>query len=71
MTDKKALKPAVLTAVVALVVFEALCILVQLIDPEGGLLRVNFSSPLQHVIIVLASLGFGIYAYIRERKKDR
>lgn len=45
MLDKKAFKPAVITAVIVLVVFEALSILVQLIDPEGGILHVNYSNP--------------------------
>lgn len=71
MLDKKAFKPAVITAVIVLVVFEALSILVQLIDPEGGILHVNYSNPLQHVIIIIVALGFGICAYIREHKKDK
>jgi len=32
-------------------------------------LRVNYRNPLQHVIIVVIALGFGICAYIKERKK--
>ena len=67
--DKKAIKPAVTIAVIVLVVFEALSIFVQLIDPEGGILRVNYRNPLQHVIIIVIALGFGICAYIKERKK--
>lgn len=39
--DKKALKSAGLITVIALVVFEAVALLVQLVDPEGGLLRVD------------------------------
>ena len=42
MIDKKAIKPAVSVAVIVLLVFEALSIGVQLIDPEGGILRVNY-----------------------------
>ena len=71
MIDKKAIKPAVSVAVIVLLVFEALSIGVQLIDPEGGILRVNYHHPLQHVIIVIVALGFGICAYIRERRKGK
>ena len=67
--DKKEIKPAVTIAAIVLVVIEALSIFVQLIDPEGGILRVNYRNPLQHVIIVVIALGFGICAYIKERKK--
>ena len=67
--DKKAIESAVTIAAIVLVVFEALSIFVQLIDPEGGILRVNYRNPLQHVIIVVIALGFGICAYIKERKK--
>ena len=67
--DKKAIKPAVTIAAIVLVVFETLSIFVQLIDPEGGILRVNYRNPLQHVIIVVIALGFGICASIKERKK--
>jgi hypothetical protein len=67
--DKKAIKSAVTIAAIVLVVFEALSIFVHLIDPEGGILRVNYRNPLQHVIIVVIALGFGICAYIKERKK--
>ena len=56
MIDKKAIKPAVTIAAIVLVVFEALSIFVQLIDPEGGILRVNYRNPLQHVIIVVIAL---------------
>ena len=71
MIDKHAIKPAMLIAAVVVVVFEALSIGVQLIDPEGGILRVNYRNPLQHVIIIIIALGFGVCAYIRERKKDK
>ena len=71
MIDKKAIKPAVTIAAIVLVVFEALSVLVQLIDPEGGILRVNYRNPLQHIIIVVIALGFGICAYVREHKKNR
>ena len=65
------MKPAVTVAAIVLAVFEALSILVQLIDPEGGILRVNCRNVLQHVIIVVIALGFGICMYIREHKKNR
>ena len=69
--DKKAIKPAVTIAAIVLVVFEALSVLVQLIDPEGGILHVNYRNPLQHIIIVVIALGFCICAYVREHKKNR
>ena len=69
MLDKKAMKSATVMAAIVLVVFEALSIGVQLIDPEGGILRVNYRNPLQHLVIVVIALGFGICAYIKERKK--
>ena len=62
---KAALKNAALIADVASVVFEGLTILVQIIDPQGGLLRVNYRNPVQHVIILAAALGLGIAAYRR------
>lgn len=73
MIDKKAVKPALSTAAIALAVFEALTIGLELIDPEGGILRVDFRNPIQHVIIVAIALGFGICVYFRERgnKKDQ
>lgn len=69
--DKKAMKPTISIAAIVLAVFEALSIGVQLIDPEGGILRANYRNPLQHVIIVLIALGFGICAYIREHRKNQ
>ena len=71
MLDKKAMKSATVMAAIVLVVFEALSIGVQLIDPEGGILRVNYRNPLQHLVIVVIALGFGICAYFRERRKDK
>ena len=62
---KAALKNATLIAAVASVVFEGRTILVQIIDPQGGLLRVNYRNPVQHVIILAAALGLGIAAYRR------
>ena len=67
--NKKAIKTAALTAVIVLVVFEALAFLVTLIDPAGELLRINMGNPLLHVVIVIAALGFGVSAYVREQKK--
>lgn len=68
--DKNAFKTAALITAVVLVVFEALTVLVQVVDPEGGLLRVNYRSPLQHVIIAAVSLVFGYRVYVREHKKN-
>ena len=67
--NKKAMKAAALIAVIVIVVFEAIAFLVTLIDPAGGLLRISMGSPLLHVIIVIAALGFGVSAYVREQKK--
>ena len=67
--NNRAMKTALLTAVIVLVVFEALAFLVTLIDPEGGMLRIRMGSPLLHVIIVIAALIFGVSAYVREQKK--
>ena len=69
--NKAALKNAALIAAVALVVFEGIATLVQLIDPQGGLLRVNYRNPVQHIIIVAAALGFGVAAYGRACRKNR
>ena len=68
---KAALKNAALIAAIALVVFEGIATLVQLIDPQGGLLRVNYRNPVQHVIIIAAALGFGVAAYCRAYKKNK
>ena len=69
--NKEALKAGALLAVIVLVVVEAIAILVQLIDPLGGHLRVDYHNPVQHVIILIAALGFGFSAYIRECRKNR
>ena len=69
--NKAALKNAALIAAITLVVFEGLTVLVQLIDPQGGLLRVNYRNPAQHIIIIAAALGFGVAAYCRACKKNR
>ncbi len=69
--DKKALKSAGLITAIVLFIFEAAAFLVQLLDPEGGLLRVNLRNPVHHLIIAAAALLFGVSAYIRGcRKKD-
>ena len=68
--NKAALKNAALIAVITLVVFEGITALVQLIDPQGGLLRVNYRNPVQHIIIIAAALGFGAAAYCRTCKKN-
>ena len=69
-TDPKALKAAALLAAIVLVVFEALSVLVTVIDPSGGLLRIDLHQPLLHVIIVILAIGFGISAYVREYRKN-
>ena len=69
--DKAALKNAVLIAAIVLVVFEGIATLVQLIDPQGGLLRVNYRNPVQHIIIIVAALGFGIVAYFQYVRRTR
>ena len=43
--NKKALKEAVLLAVIVLAAVEAIAFLVQLIDPQGGLLRIDLKNP--------------------------
>ena len=67
--DKKALKSAGLITVIALVVFEAVALLVQLVDPEGGLLRVDLRNPVHHGILAAAALLLGVSAFLRERRK--
>ena len=68
--NKAAWKNAALIAAITLVVLEGIAILVQLIDPQGGLLRVDYRNPVQHIIIIAAALGFGIAAYCRACKKN-
>ena len=68
--NKAAWKNAALIAAITLVVLEGIAILVQLIDPQGGLLRVDYRNPVQHIIIIAAALGFGIAAYCRAYKKN-
>ena len=58
-------------AVIVLVVFEGLAALVQLIDPQGGLLRVNDRNPVRHIIIIAAALGLGDAAYRRACEKNK
>ena len=60
--DKAAFKNAAFIAAIAWVVFEGIATLVQLIDPQGGLLHVNYRNPVQHIIIVVAALGFEVTA---------
>ncbi len=69
--DQAALKNGALIAAIAVYVFEGLTILVQLVDPQGGLLRVKFRNPLQHLIIIAAALALGTAAYFRAWKKNR
>ena len=67
--NKKALKTAGIYAVIALVIFEALACLVVLIDPEGGMLRINLGNPIHHAIMAVIAIAFGIWIYIRESRK--
>ena len=67
--NKNALKTAGLVAVIALLALEALFFVVTLIDPQGGILRIDMSKPLFHVIIAAVALVIGVYVYVRESKK--
>ena len=67
--NKNALKTAGLVAVIALPALEALSFVVTLIDPQGGILRIDMSKPLSHVIIAAVALVIGVYVYVRESKK--
>ena len=69
--DADALKAAALLTVIALVVFEALSMLVTWIDPSGGLLRIDLHNPILHIIIVIAALAFGLSTYVRESRKNK
>ena len=67
--NKSALKTTGLIAVIALLAFEALSFAVTLLDPQGGILRIDMSKPLFHVIIAAVALVIGVYTYVRESKK--
>ena len=67
--NKKALKKTCIYTVIALVIFEALAGLVVLIDPEGGMLRINLGNPIHHIIMVIIAIAFGIYIHIKESRK--
>ena len=67
--NKNALKTAGLVAVIALLALEALSFVVTLIDPQGGILRIDMGKPLSHVIIAAVALVIGVYIYVRESKK--
>jgi len=67
--NKNALKTAGLVAVIALLALEALSFVVTLIDPQGGILRIDMSKPLSHVIVAAVALVIGVYIYVRESKK--
>ena len=62
--NRKALKEAVLLAVIVLAAVEAIAFLVQAIDPQGGLLRIDLKNPVVHVIILTAALAAGVFRYI-------
>ena len=67
--NKSALKTAGLIAVIALLSLEALSFAVTLLDPQGGILRIDMSKPLFHVIIAAVALVIGVYTYVRESKQ--
>ena len=67
--NKNARKTAGIVAVIALLALEALSFVVTLIDPQGGILRIDMSKPLSHVIIAAVALVIGVYVYVRESKK--
>lgn len=67
--NKNALKTAGLVAIIALLALEALSFVVTLIDPQGGILRIDISKPLFHMIIAAVALVIGVYTYVRESKK--
>ena len=67
--DKKALKAAVLGAVIVLAVIEGLFLLIHFVDPQGGLLQVDIANPLHHVILVIAAVIAGIIVYRQEHAK--
>ncbi len=69
--NKTAIKNAALIAAIALIVFECITVLVQMIDPQGGLLRVDYHNPVQHIIIIAVSFGFGIASYFRACRKNK
>ena len=67
--NKKALKEAVLLAVIVLAAVEAIAFLVQLIDPQGGLLRIDLKNPVIHVVILATALAAGVIRYVGESAK--
>lgn len=69
--NKKALKDAVLLAVIVLAAVEAIAFLVQLIDPQGGLLRINLKNPVVHAVILAAALAAGVIRYAGESSKNK
>ena len=69
--NKKALKEAVLLAVIVLAAVEAIAFLVQLIDPQGGLLRIDLKNPVGHAVILAAALAAGVIRYAGESSKNK
>ena len=67
--NKEALKAGALMTAVVLVVFEAVAGLVQLVDPQGGLLHIDLKNPVIHVVILAAALAAGVFRYIGGRAK--
>ena len=66
---KNALKEAVLLAVIVLAAVEGSAFLVQRIDPQGGLLRIDLKNPVIHVVILATALAAGVFRYIGGRAK--
>lgn len=69
--NKKALKEAVLLAVIVLAAVEAIAFLVQLIDPQGGLLRIDRKNPVVHAVILAVALAAGVIRYAGESSKNK
>ena len=69
--NKKALKDAVLLAVIVLAAVEAIAFLVQLIDPQGGLRRIDLKKPVVHAVILAAALAAGVIRYAGESSKNK
>ena len=69
--NKKALKDAVLLAVIVLAAVEAIAFLVQLIDPQGGLRRINLKNPVVHAVSLAAALAAGVIRHAGESSKNK
>ena len=58
-------------AVIVLAAVEAIAFLVQLIDPQGGLLRIDLKNPVVHAVILAAALAAGVIRYAGESSKNK